>query len=1798
MINKIPINLYYKDDGTIFNQGGKNKIPLLTKLSNFAYELKLVTPLKYDEYTMYAIFERADGSKTEPYPMEYYDIEIVKVGKNQERWYSYKTIIDDDVLLISKANFSNQLKIGFRAEFNTGEIDEETKENIIGSFNFVPVVAYCAYTLDPKDDGVEDTPFKVIVDYINRINAQKIDKKESIVLTEIEPDLVKEEGNAYYNLSYIYYFTKDTTNFKKGQFAEHVLDENGNSILKLIPVNEATYAEYDTTQKGSPTPRSIGERFGDVSNYLTLLDNKKVDKENGKGLSSNDFTDAYKNKVDNLEGNFDYKVEEAKTEVKSYTDTKIADLINGSPATLDTLKELADAYQSNLDIINGLIEVLSKKANANDVYTKTETDNALQNKVDKVNGKSLVKDTEIQKLSTVEHNANYYVLPSDVPHDSNYVHTDNNFTNADKTKLNALNNYDDTAIKQQITNAEANAKQYTNEQINELIGGASGNYDTLKELQQAFEENKDLIDNVNVLANKKVDKEDGKGLSTNDFTNEDKETLKYSAIPIYLKDYNNNNKNLIMGAINYTYNNGLTSKMFYYDGKQDYILLVVNRYSNYYEVIKLLYLTNEKTVYNIVSAPITDSSLITVSSSGQIVDTSGSGSVDLTEVKAYVDEELAKIVDNAPDALNTLKELATAYTEQGEVVEALNSAINNKVDQVKGKELSSNDYTDEDKEKVNTVLPIIEVAGTVGEVVLQVAKYYTENNITDTNYYFKLKDFGPGIFSTNNECKLYKITDIDGVPNFGSCSIDDYGKNKKYYVFSNNGGLFNKDSDLSIMDFSVTSIYSIPTKTSELENDAGFVTKNIIPNEINSKFAVSNSTTDLTDNMTTTKIYGESLIVRSMAYGNGIFVAVGSGATIEYSLDSGNSWLSADYVEASSSGSTFTGVAYGKGMFACCEYSNGSVGRVHKSVDGSNWEFVNEFDRNIENIIYANGRFILVGSSGLIAFSDDLVTFTYAETGIENNFNSITYGKNKYIAVSNNGDIVYSFDGITWYNSSIEGDTTHYRVASYGKGMFIIAGQSGIIRYSYDGLTWSNANAKTEFASINYIRDLIYYNGKFFACLYGENATDSSTDGEVLTSVDGINWVSDRIDTDCKLWAIAYGDEIVLIGGDQGVIYKYNLNIDWLDYEPVINKNEVLWQKQFLTLSDGSVVESEVEVHTNMKRINDEIVGKIDLEYPVEANMSLDNKTLVFNTDLDYPTDELLYDLAYGLGASKKVYYEDGSYDYFLLRLVFSISSSGIGRIYIRIEKNDSFYSTLDIYNSDDGWLITEFNFNTIEYMGYSINLFSESFNEYFKIVEKQQSIYENIINLKEKENIRPYILKTIREKQSEIKDYFQIALQHCYQYNKIGKQYMFLNGNPNLILAMTTSINESGEIYAINSYIYNYEINKYYSTYNLFIETKPDEMEIYERELLQTPTIIDITNEVDEVGENTSIESVLNHLVEYWGDSEIFTCKIRNEIYDGETILVNFSYNNEEGIEYANVYTSSGNKVYKANYVEGGIIWEEITKTQTTNPQIIEVEELPQPEWKGTPVPTSGYVEKVYFNKQLSSEEIENIIDSLTPNQDEEYYLFYTNSDDALYIWKTYNSIETLYGDVFLENGVWHGDFSFYEFNEEVTTNGLTIDQNDKISSLISITPFEVANFNIKDIYKCKNILYIWDNGWRALTVQNEEPQIINVSQEYTPDEDGIYNIDLSENGKYLIDMSGLEDGTFLNLNFGFCKGKNIGKLMNYTSENANIIYGYEIGFLDVSSYIIINSNKDAPLIYIEVEDYCFRIYNGGLII
>lgn len=67
-------------------------------------------------------------------------------------------------------------------------------------------------------------------------------------------------------------------------------------------------------------------------------------------------------------------IDQALYQSNCYTDTKIAELINGAPETLDTLKEIADAIEENETIVEALDAAIGTKANQSELNTHINND--------------------------------------------------------------------------------------------------------------------------------------------------------------------------------------------------------------------------------------------------------------------------------------------------------------------------------------------------------------------------------------------------------------------------------------------------------------------------------------------------------------------------------------------------------------------------------------------------------------------------------------------------------------------------------------------------------------------------------------------------------------------------------------------------------------------------------------------------------------------------------------------------------------------------------------------------------------------------------------------------------------------------------------------------------------------------------------------------------------------------------------------------------------------------------------------------------------------------------------------------------------------------------------------------------------------------------------------------------------------------------------------------------------------------------------------------------------------------------
>jgi len=157
--------------------------------------------------------------------------------------------------------------------------------------------------------------------------------------------------------------------------------------------------------------------------------------------------------------------------------------------------------------------------------------------------------------------------------------------------------------------------------------------------------------------------------------------------------------------------------------------------------------------------------------------------------------------------------------------------------------------------------------------------------------------------------------------------------------------------------------------------------------------------------------------IDSIAYGNGTFVAVGSGLNgegeIAASTTNGATWEAID-VSNIFGNSTVNGIVYGGNMFV----AGGGDGKIATSTNGTTWTAVADrtvwkFENidgynSIKAIAYGNGKFV-AGSDSKTATSTNGTTWTAVDSTVwkYGQINAIAYGNGKFVAVGAFGTIAY-----------------------------------------------------------------------------------------------------------------------------------------------------------------------------------------------------------------------------------------------------------------------------------------------------------------------------------------------------------------------------------------------------------------------------------------------------------------------------------------------------------------------------------------------------------------------------------------------------------------------------------------------------------------------------------------------------------------------------------------------------------------------------------------------------------------------
>ena len=314
--------------------------------------------------------------------------------------------------------------------------------------------------------------------------------------------------------------------------------------------------------------------------------------------------------------------------------------------------------------------------------------------------------------------------------------------------------------------------------------------------------------------------------------------------------------------------------------------------------------------------------------------------------------------------------------------------------------------------------------------------------------------------------------------------------------------------------------------------------------------------------------------LNSIAYGEGIFVAVGDDLTVatadnpeagwtittvgvsdSFTRNSLNDMLydGEDFIAVGEEGTllqssdgVFWEVQFAsraKGLNTVAEENGtiivlGETGDAVVSLDKQFWEEGSTgFVYDIQEAHYFNRQFIAGGSNGVILTSSSGVAWTVRDADIRDSVNGSAFNGSIHLAVGDNGRLFRSSDGASWVSSTLGGGFTEdlYGVVYHeSQDQFVVVGEGGSVFTSNNGTVWTRRIV----SGLGDLRSVTYSSSLDLLVAVGD-------DFSIATSSNGATWIVRSSGAGNDLQSVAAGSDGLVAVGDNGRIIFSDDGINW-----------------------------------------------------------------------------------------------------------------------------------------------------------------------------------------------------------------------------------------------------------------------------------------------------------------------------------------------------------------------------------------------------------------------------------------------------------------------------------------------------------------------------------------------------------------------------------------------------------------------------------------------------------------------------
>ena len=224
-----------------------------------------------------------------------------------------------------------------------------------------------------------------------------------------------------------------------------------------------------------------------------------------------------------------------------------------------------------------------------------------------------------------------------------------------------------------------------------------------------------------------------------------------------------------------------------------------------------------------------------------------------------------------------------------------------------------------------------------------------------------------------------------------------------------------------------------------------------------------------------------------ITYGNGVFVAVGTGiVNFAYSIDNGLTWIEVAVILY---GSAWYGVEFGNDVFVAVGYNV----QAYSTDKGVTWNYILSLSGNWSSVAFGNGVFVMVGTDTQAYSTDNGLTWTPVASPLIGSWSGVAFENDVFVAVGTDTQAYSTDNGLTWTSvaSPLIGS---WGSVAFGNDVFVMVGTDTQAYSTDNGLTWTLVASPL----IGYWSSVAFGNGVFVA--------SSTASPKIYSNDNGLTW--------------------------------------------------------------------------------------------------------------------------------------------------------------------------------------------------------------------------------------------------------------------------------------------------------------------------------------------------------------------------------------------------------------------------------------------------------------------------------------------------------------------------------------------------------------------------------------------------------------------------------------------------------------------------------------------------------------------